>query len=631
MIFVRLGRIVVRSVALCLISICLTLCVFVFCASATTRDVRTADELQQALDDGITDIRITSSISGNFIVPRWVSSLSGTGTQVVLSPKDKTKPVFDAESSAKKNVMTVLKGIRPSPTTLPDSTLPGFLINIIYMAYTEKRTADMLTFQNMTVECGNSGIDADALSKPVVVKNVTFKGKGEKAAGIFPSTKTTFEGCTFEGLTWCIDTRSVSAYDLEIRDCRFKNINQALSVSLSGSGAKAKLNWCRGENVGYWVILHKPDAKMSVTVDQSTIDSYPEGRFYHKLLDGLKDNMAYGEESEFSKTRKDVFDKERAVEDLIKRLGAENHTRDALQDWDSARTFAALKLREALEAENGWAPGEEDRSPEHKKAIDCCYAFYALLAKAPLGSLSENSVRGGLGTFVSDKNLVNVVVPEFFHDKNQLWILGLLSPCIRWGNTGNVRSAFASQKIIDLNIDRIFRRNIDRLRDWLSDLDWAHKKIADLEQKARGSFPNDIQYLKGLQDAQRDIRDFENSLGRAIRAIFFDIPMQTIFAAGYARTAEEADDKIGVFFKEVSLKGQTRIMQIAREIGPFYSVSQRLCVLQSTNSIREELPRLWKGTLTKERYDGDLKSYLSTDPDIMRDAQRIEAFFKEWR
>ena len=108
-----------------------------------------------------------------------------------------------------------------------------------------------------------------------------------------------------------------------------------------------------------------------------------------------------------------------------------------------------------------------------------------------------------------------------------------------------------------------------RSRDWLSDLDWAHKAIADLEQKARGSFPNDIQYLKGLQDAQRDIRDFENSLGRAIRAIFFDIPMQTIFAAGYARTAEEADDKTGVFFKEVSLKGQTRIMQIAREIGPF--------------------------------------------------------------
>ena len=618
LIFVRLGRIVVRNVALCLISICLTLFVFVFCASATTRDVRTADELQQALDDGITDIRITSSISGNFIVPRWVSSLSGTGTHVILSPKDKDKPVFDAESSAKKNVVRTLE----TAVFFPAALVHG------YMA---KTTADMLMFQNMTVECDNRGIDADALSKPVVVKNVTFKGRnGRNTAGIYPSTKTTFEGCTFEGLTWCIATRSVSAYDLDIRDCRFKNVGQALSVSLSGSGAKAELTRCRGENIGYWVILHKPDAKMSVTVGQFTINSCPRGGFYHKLLDGLKDNMAYGEKSEFSKTRKDVFDKERAVEDLIKRLGAENYTPGALQDWDSARTFAALKLREALEAENAWAPGEEERSPEHKKAIDRCYAFYALLAKAPLGSLSEDSVRGGLGTFVSDKNLVNAVVSEL-NNKNQLWILGLLSPRIRWGNTGDVRSAFASQKNIELNIDRIFRRNIYRLRDWLSDLDWAHKAIADLEQKARGSFPNDIQYLKGLQDAQRDIRDFENSLGRAIRAIFFDIPMQTIFAAGYARTAEEADDKTGVFFKEVSLKGQTRIMQIAREIGPFYSVSQKLCVLQSTNSVREELLRLWKGTLTKERYDGDLKSYLSTDPDIMRDAERIENFFKEWR
>lgn len=619
MIFVRLGRIVVRSVTLCLISICLTLFVFVSCTSATTRDVRTADELQQALDDGITDIRITSSINGNFVVPRWVSSLSGTGAQVVLSPKDKSKPVFDAESSAKKNVVRTLE------------TAVFFPVALVH-GYMAKTTTDMLTFQNMTVECGDRGIDADALSKPVVVKNVTFKGRGEKAAGIYPSTKTTFEGCTFEGLTWCIDTRSVSAYDLAIRACRFKNSSQALSVSLSGSGAKAELTRCRGENVSYWVILHNPDDRMSVTVDQSTIDSYPRGRFYHKLLDGLKDNMAYGEKSEFSKTRKDVFDKERVVEDLIKRLGAESPTPDALQDWDSARTFAALKLREALEAENGWAPGEEERSPEHKKAIDRCYAFYALLAISPITSISDSKdpIRGSLDAFVSDKNLVNAVVSEL-NNKNQLWVMGLLSPYIRWGNTGNVRSAFASQKIIDLNIDRIFRRNIDRLRDWLSDLDWAHKAIADLEQKARGSFPNDIQYLKGLQDAQRDVRELANSLGRGIRAIFFDIPMQTIFAAGYARTAEEADDKTGVFFQEVSLKGQTRIMQIAREIGPFYSVSQRLCVLQSTNSVREELLRLWKGTLTKERYDGDLKSYLSTDPDIMRDAERIEDFFKEWR
>lgn len=619
LIFVRLGRIVVRSVTLCLISICLTLFVFVSCTSATTRDVRTADELQQALDDGITDIRITSSINGNFVVPRWVSSLSGTGAQVVLSPKDKSKPVFDAESSAKKNVVRTLE------------TAVFFPVALVH-GYMAKTTTDMLTFQNMTVECGDRGIDADALSKPVVVKNVTFKGRGEKAAGIYPSTKTTFEGCTFEGLTWCIDTRSVSAYDLAIRACRFKNSSQALSVSLSGSGAKAELTRCRGENVSYWVILHNPDDRMSVTVDQSTIDSYPRGRFYHKLLDGLKDNMAYGEKSEFSKTRKDVFDKERVVEDLIKRLGAESPTPDALQDWDSARTFAALKLREALEAENGWAPGEEERSPEHKKAIDRCYAFYALLAISPITSISDSKdpIRGSLDAFVSDKNLVNAVVSEL-NNKNQLWVMGLLSPYIRWGNTGNVRSAFASQKIIDLNIDRIFRRNIDRLRDWLSDLDWAHKAIADLEQKARGSFPNDIQYLKGLQDAQRDVRELANSLGRGIRAIFFDIPMQTIFAAGYARTAEEADDKTGVFFQEVSLKGQTRIMQIAREIGPFYSVSQRLCVLQSTNSVREELLRLWKGTLTKERYDGDLKSYLSTDPDIMRDAERIEDFFKEWR
>ncbi len=87
-------------------------------------------------------------------------------------------------------------------------------------------------------------------------------------------------------------------------------------------------------------------------------------------------------------------------------------------------------------------------------------------------------------------------------------------------------------------------------------------------------------------------------------------------------------------------KEPNRIIQIAREVGPFYSVSQRLCVLRRTNTLRTELDKTWKEALTEShwykigedhsKYE-TLKSYLATDSDLMRDAARLEAFFKEWR
>ena len=80
-------------------------------------------------------------------------------------------------------------------------------------------------------------------------------------------------------------------------------------------------------------------------------------------------------------------------------------------------------------------------------------------------------------------------------------------------------------------------------------------------------------------------------------------------------------------------------MGICRELGSFYSVSQRLCVLNRTQTIRNELLRTWKKELTESSFFGkdddskydELLATLGTDPDLMRDAVRVNDFFREWR
>ena len=75
----------------------LTVCVIIFAAvspalaGVETKVVYNAKDLQKALDDGIANIRIGSSITGNFIVPRWVYSISGTNQNVTLTPLDESK------------------------------------------------------------------------------------------------------------------------------------------------------------------------------------------------------------------------------------------------------------------------------------------------------------------------------------------------------------------------------------------------------------------------------------------------------------------------------------------------------------------------------------------------------------
>ena len=68
-------------------------------------------------------------------------------------------------------------------------------------------------------------------------------------------------------------------------------------------------------------------------------------------------------------------------------------------------------------------------------------------------------------------------------------------------------------------------------------------------------------------------------------------------------------------------------------------LSQRLCVLNRTNTLRNEILKTWKNALVETHFFGsaDNSKYESvvsshaTDPDIMREAQRLNDFFRDWR
>ena len=574
-------------------------------ADRTSRNVGDAKAFQQALDDGITDITITSSFSGNFIIPRWVYSISGRNSNITISPSDESKPVFDAESSTKKNL------VRAAEVLLwwPSAVIHGAA---------SKSTADTLKFSDLTILCGTRpGIDCDSLSKPVTFSNVTFKGvrsgNQENFSGCYPSTESTFTGCTFESLAWCIDTVSVSSYSLNIKNCTFRNSSQALSVSSSGSGARASLTNCKGENINWWVIQHQTGTSiMYVTVDQATINSFAGSDYSHKMIEALNDNNRYNSQ-QFYQYMEDLSRNFKALSDGAKNLIFKEQSKG----WDDIRIYAMTELNRKLR--------EADINN-----TDEIISLYALLACAPVAGLLDydgdipfdrllSKCEEILGYSVKDRNLIRPIAYGFL-SQTELEPLAKIGARISWGNTGNVRDAMSR---IEQTPDRIFRENIHRLQDWLTALDDMRDKMRELQREFQSSYPDNYRAIAEFERRTRGVYDLGVAANRAAAAIFFDLPTDTAFAANFARVSREDN--------------ASRIIGICRELGSFYVVSQRLCVLNRTNTIRNEMLKLWKESLSEgwinkdnSKYE-ELVSSLATDPDIMRDATRINDFFREWK
>lgn len=578
--------------------------------AGSTARAGSKSQFQEALDSGATDITITSSFSGNFVIPRWVAKISGSRQGITITPADESKPVFDAESSTKKNLVRTAEALVLLPLAL------------IHGAMSES-TSDSLTFENLTVICGNgAGIDTNSISKQVTISNVTFKGirprgNGNNFTGCYPSTKTTFTGCTFDDLTWGVyATDSTADYSLTIRNCTFTGVSQALAMNGTSSGAKASIENCKGDNIGWWVFQHGPgDSNMYVTVDQATIDSYVRSDYYHRAVEALSFNNAYNS-TQFQTFKEDLERTFKALPASARQL----IIREQSRGWDEIRIYAMTELQKKL----------RDSDPTSRKNIEECTVLYALLASAPMAGIL--GIDGNIVDFqlfavldktisgmVSDKNLIRPLIYGFT-DGTELAPLTKVGARISWGNTGNVRTALGK---VSQNPDRIFRQNLHRLQDWLTALEDARKNLQEI--KSMAGRQHDYAYVSELDRNLRAVYDFGIAANRLSAAVFFDFPVDVAFAVNFAKVTAESNKSI--------------IMGMCRELGSFYSVSQRLCVLNRTQTIRNELLRTWKQKLAETHFFGkdddskydELLATLGTDPDLMRDAARVNDFFREWR
>lgn len=563
-------------------------------------NVRNADELQKALKNkNATTIYIHAPIKGNFLIPKWVSRILGSPTGVVMTPANPAEPFFKAS----------------------EGWYGG---------------SDILTISGLTIECPGKigGIDFDSLSKSVHFDNVVFKGiapKGEGATGIRPSTKTKFTNCTFENLIWSVSTIGSAAYDLEITECTFKNTGQALAVNQDTSKGKALITNSRGENLGYWVILHR-DNSMVVTVDQKSINAAKGTIFYHKLTEKLEDGRRYGE-SVLEKYAKELMERENLVGKSIVILDEYMESLKKRKQTDLLSLLTTVRYEQRDLPEIDFSDSDLS-AQEIKENINRHVTLYAFLAMLPLET-QQDIWEDALRNFVKDENIVQVVGGKPLLYDHEPAMLGLVTPNIFWGDTGNVRDAFIN-KIKISTPDQNFRNRNQAFRDWWIAAISMEGQMDKIREAADIYFRNNPAYTRELQNTLREIHNLWIVTSRIVRIAYYDIPMQVVFAASYARTTNEIfneDTAWASYWKgyiNVSDKGKDRITQMAREIGPYYNISQRLCVLPATNTIRAELMKIWGKALKIEKEE-DLKSLMATDHDEMRGFEEIEGFFKVWQ
>jgi hypothetical protein len=408
-----------------------------------------------------------------------------------------------------------------------------------------------------------------------------------------------------------------STYHINIVNSSFQNVGQAFTAS-EASGKVNVVN-SKGEELAYWAILHEA-GDIKVTIDQASINNAPRAGFAHRYLE----KQYFERRAEKAEIFKYIDDYDQRIKSFIDDPFIDiPYTKGVTKRKDYTTTL--LHLKNQLQKELKEIDFSDSDLSDAQLHIRRSVTLYYLLVQC----LRENDFdwKRGLKHFIpNDETLQDNIVWQSLGNSDQLAILELSTPNIFWGNSDSMRAVFA--KIDVSSLDRIFRENLHIFRDWLEILDETRKLMEELSKSVESQF-DDIEYAGKLKAVLRKIYDHQIAISRLIRVEFFDIPMQTAFTVSYSKTKEAIKDNKG-FFGSLSDRGKDRVIQVAREIAPFYTVAQQLCTLNSTNDLRVELLQEWKTALKKDR-DEDMKAYLATDVDIMRETERIEKFYRSWR
>ena len=245
---------------------------------------------------------------------------------------------------------------------------------------------------------------------------------------------------------------------------------------------------------------------------------------------------------------------------------------------------------------------------------------YRLLAKAPmLGKTTiQTQVTERIKKYIKNQYLVYGMALGITYFSIEPAVLLAVSPNIFLGNAEESTQDIVASVEIE-NPQKVFRQSLNDFLAWYS-LCVEYKKLVnnDLIKSAEFNFGEQddfIDYMESVNESIQKSDSLMEQTKRVFQAVSFDVPIQIILTNAYAQTMKY---------------GASSAQTLMRVLVPFYSVYANLCVLPATNTLYQmKLLPAWKKSLGKDKFE-QLKVLTATDPDMMRDRERLERFFKNW-
>lgn len=567
--------------------------------------VSTAEELTKALDNKkIEHIVITDDITGNFKIYRWLRSIRGerkggffsSKDKIKIRPQDPKKCVFETELET---------WFRKTPT---------------------------LKISNLQIVCPGGGINSDFIGNHWLIEDCDFvegsygfdgSSDHEITQCRFRNLKVGVAGgrsniskCSFEDVRVCV--RSV--YGQQIQDCNFNNCSTVLYLwDDEGPVSSIARSTVGEQGVNSWCIENRPDDdsdSQPVTIDVATLQSCravtwrepPEevwqaafgekrNRFYRFLTDCIKNAR---QEDPFTTRNKDCEDSFRQSirnKDFVWAL------QYACSEWD--------KYQQSMDKDN----------------LEHLLVLYRQFVQLPILQILDGQEldRQALKKLVD--GILEKIVPETYlcQDMTELFVRCdmqepampfAVSPYIKLANTSPTLDLLA--KIAEDSPQKTLRSSLDSYIAWVQLVKKYKTAMEQIKEQVRHLDGVDTDYAAAVQRSVMKSNEIFENVSRLTRALYFDLPTQAFFCSRYAQTWKAG-------------KNKNAVERIVRSSVPFYKIYIKLCVFPSTNTLYQRyLLKKWKKVLGEENFQ-ELISFTATDPDMISDNSRVEAFFRDYQ
>lgn len=561
-----------------------------------TTYVATAHELKKALDNKkVEHIVITDNITGNFKIYRWLRSIRGQ-QKVQLRPQDTQKPVFETELEI---------WFRETPS---------------------------IEMSNLHIFCHGGGIDSSFNGRKWLLLNCHFTGDNEKESWAFSDAddvveadnclfgnlrigmkdcKGTLRNCTFENVSQC----AVSKYGQQIETCHFDGCNTILvlqddegpasSIVRSTVGKDGPLAWC---------VESRPDDdsdSQPVTIDAATLQSCRALTFRAGSTEAVQTSLG--------KNRKAFYT---LYADCIKNARQQDQFTERNKECEDSFKQSIRNKDLAWALQHARSEWDKYQHVPDKENLEHLLVLYRQFVQLPILQISdrqalEKFTDAILKKTVSDTYLCQNMADLFiWSDMQEPATPFAASPYIKLANISSTLDLLA--EIAADSPQKTLRSSLDFYIEWIQLVKKYKTTMEQIKEQARHMNGVDTDYAAAVQRSVMKSNEIFENVSRVTRALYFDLPTQAFFCSRYAQTWKAG-------------KNKNAIERIVRSSVPFYKIYSKLCVLPSTNTLYQKyLMQKWKKVLKEDKFES-LKALTATDPDMMSDNSRVEAFFRDYQ